>query len=91
MAADTTDGRGRTPRVIDGERDASHIEPPPNGTGAEAEEARLERVVQCGRISIKNLFAGGEIVEFILREREKIVAGKNVITEPSLLPRAREV
>ena len=44
----------------------------------------------CGRTSIKNLFAGGEIVEFILREREKIVAGENVITERSLLPRDRE-
>ena len=33
-------------------------------------------LVQCGRTSIKNLFAGGEIVEFILREREKIVAGE---------------
>ena len=32
----------RMPRVIDGQRDALHIEPPPNGTGAEAEESRLE-------------------------------------------------
>ena len=35
-----------------------------------------EGLVQCGRTSIKNLFAGGEIVEFILRERQKIVAGE---------------
>ena len=88
VAADGLDGRRGLLTAKEMHRTLNHRQ---TERGPRPKKLDWRELVQCGRTSIKNLFAGGEIVEFILREREKIVAGKNVITEPSLLPRAREV
>ena len=80
VAADGLDGRRRLLTAKEMHRTLNHrqTERGPRPTRVDGRRSSIGGVQcgVCGRTSIKNLFAGGEIVEFILREREKIVAGE---------------